>query len=129
MTMAVEVRILRPNDMPRSCRDASGRVQDLVSDEERGAALGPDVAPPDAGAEDLQMYGPGLRRRVPLGEAAGRAMSARLICARCGVSDLTVACTTTRDGRRWPATCSGCAARAAAKAERIRAVERVEAAS
>lgn len=32
-------------------------------------------------------------------------------CSRCGVVDLTVAATVTRDGNRWPPLCSGCSAR------------------
>jgi len=32
MTMAVPVRIIRPNDMPRSCRDESGAPKTLFPD-------------------------------------------------------------------------------------------------
>jgi hypothetical protein len=45
-------------------------------------------------------------------------------CARCGVSDLTVASTTTRDGHKWPPTCSTCSAVIREKSSRILAVER-----
>lgn len=45
-------------------------------------------------------------------------------CARCGVTDGTVAQTVVRDGVPWPATCSGCAAHITAKSARIAAVER-----
>lgn len=51
-----------------------------------------------------------------------------MTCARCGVSDQTVAVTTTRENGDWPPLCSGCAARVhrQAKDSRIAAVERVE---
>jgi hypothetical protein len=48
-------------------------------------------------------------------------------CAKCGVSDLTVATTTTRDGRHWPPLCSDCASIVRQKSARISAVARVEA--
>jgi len=47
-----------------------------------------------------------------------------MTCARCGVSDQTVAQTIVRDGKPWPPTCSGCAAVIRAKSARIAAVER-----
>lgn len=47
-------------------------------------------------------------------------------CARCGVSDPTVAQTIVRDGVPWPATCSGCSAAIREKSARIAAVERAE---
>jgi hypothetical protein len=49
-----------------------------------------------------------------------------LTCARCPVSDQTVAVTTTRDGATWPPLCSSCAARVhrQTKDSRIAAVER-----
>ena len=34
-------------------------------------------------------------------------------CAQCGVADGTVASTVTREGVRWPATCSHCSAKVA----------------
>ena len=36
-----------------------------------------------------------------------------LTCARCGITDGTVAQTITASGSRWPATCSACAAKIA----------------
>ena len=50
----------------------------------------------------------------------------QLVCARCSVTDQTVAVTTTRDGNTWPPLCSGCASRVhrQTKNERIAAVER-----
>lgn len=50
----------------------------------------------------------------------------QLTCARCPVSDQTVAVTTTRDGATWPPLCSSCAARVhrQTKDSRIAAVER-----
>lgn len=53
----------------------------------------------------------------------------RQTCARCGVSDPTVAQTIVKDGRPWPPTCSGCSAAIREKSARIAAVERVEAAA
>jgi len=32
-----------------------------------------------------------------------------MTCARCSVTDQTVAVTTTRDGNTWPPTCQACA--------------------
>jgi len=50
----------------------------------------------------------------------------QMTCARCSVSDQTVAVTTTRDGNTWPPLCSGCASRVhrQTKDARIEAVER-----
>jgi hypothetical protein len=45
-----------------------------------------------------------------------------LTCARCGVSDLTVAQTIVKDGTPWPPTCSDCAAIIRAKSARIAAL-------
>ncbi len=35
----------------------------------------------------------------------------QMTCARCSVTDQTVAVTTTRDGNVWPPLCSQCASR------------------
>lgn len=50
-----------------------------------------------------------------------------LTCARCGVSDQTVAQTIVRDGAPWPPVCSGCAAAIRAKSARIAALEEADA--
>lgn len=47
-----------------------------------------------------------------------------MTCARCGVSDLTVAQTIVKDGTPWPPTCSSCSAVIRQKSDRIAAVER-----
>lgn len=67
----------------------------------------------------------GVSRSTVNDIAAGRSWSHAdlpLTCARCGRSDQTVSQTLTLSGVPWPPTCSECAA----KASRIRAVERVE---
>lgn len=47
-----------------------------------------------------------------------------LTCARCGISDQTVAQTIVRGGVPWPATCASCSADIREKSNRIAAVER-----
>ena len=47
-----------------------------------------------------------------------------LTCARCGVSDQTVAQTIVRNGVPWPATCARCSADIREKSNRIAALER-----
>lgn len=49
-----------------------------------------------------------------------------LTCARCGVSDQTVAQTIVRNGVPWPATCASCSADIREKSNRIAALERIE---
>jgi len=49
-----------------------------------------------------------------------------LTCARCGVTDETVAQTIVRNGTPWPPTCARCSADVRAKSARIAALERVE---
>ena len=49
-----------------------------------------------------------------------------LTCARCGVTDSTVAQTVVKDGKPWPPTCAMCSAIIREKSSRIAAVARVE---
>jgi hypothetical protein len=42
-----------------------------------------------------------------------RHVHGQMTCARCGVTDGTVAQTITASGERWPATCSACASKVA----------------
>ena len=49
-----------------------------------------------------------------------------LTCARCGVTDSTVAPTPVKGGKHWPPTCVMCSAEIREKSARLAAVELVE---
>lgn len=53
----------------------------------------------------------------------------KVACARCGTTEGNVAQTIVRGGKPWPATCAGCSRAIREKSDRLRAVERVEAAA
>lgn len=107
MTMAIPVRVLRPDDLPRSCRTATGEHKALFAT--KAAAMRTVRQHRRVGVQDA--YWCDQHSGYHIGSEPKWKREQPQACSRCGVIDLTVASTVTRDGTTWPPLCSGCSAR------------------